>query len=496
MLLTGRQVIYTSLLPEGMNDNFNSADVLDETTLPKELERAMLIHTQNAVEIEYLINFYKGKQQILERSDEDRKVNNKVVLNYAQAATRDIVGYTYGKPLQYVQRDNKFMPDIQTLNDYVGAENKFMLDKMMADDQSICGTAYRGVFPDSKPEKDAPFELLYLNPLTTFVVYSVFNPTKAAYACTYFDINKGTMIMPNWERIYQVYTYNKTYTFKSAGNLLSAGIENTNITSHILNDVPIVEYPNNQWRLGDWECSVSLMNALNNLASDSVNDVEQTVLSFLALFGVEPPTDEEWLKMKENRILVFKGVPGINQDAKFITAQIDGSSAQLLRTYLEEAFRSIVGIPDRKTRGGGGGDTGDAVKLRDGWADIEIVARNKEMFTSTAEKNVLRIILNILKIKEKINPNLTLFDIDIKFSRNKTDNLLSKAQAASTLYGINMSKTDIADLIDLTNDNVGLIKRWIEEEKSKKDAKNKGNKESTTAEGDIIIDESKNDKTD
>ena len=46
----------------------------------------------------------------------------------------------------------------------------------------------------------------------------------------------------------------------------------------------------------------------------------------------------------------------------------------------EEAYKQIIGIPDRKTRGGGGGDTGDAVKLRDGWADIEIVARIKEQY--------------------------------------------------------------------------------------------------------------------
>ena len=55
------------------------------------------------------------------------------------------------------------------------------------------------------------------------------------------------------------------------------------------------------------------------MTSDGVNDVEQTVLSYLALFGVD--LEAEVLEnMRKNRILVFKGAAGINQDAKFITA--------------------------------------------------------------------------------------------------------------------------------------------------------------------------------
>ena len=40
--------------------------------------------------------------------------------------------------------------------------------------------------------------------------------------------------------------------------------------------------------------------------------------------------------------------------------------------------------------------------------------------------------LNILKTKQKISSDLTIADIDIKITRNKTDNMLVKAQ--SLLY--------------------------------------------------------------
>ena len=66
-----------------------------------------------------------------------------------------------------------------------------------------------------------------------------------------------------------------------------------------------------------------------------------------------------------------------------------------LREYLEEAYKTIIGIPDRKTRGGGGGDTGDAVKLRDGWADIEVVARIKEKYFKVAKKKQIAVAIAI-----------------------------------------------------------------------------------------------------
>lgn len=463
MLLSGRRGIYTSILPVSMQWDGYSGETLNNTTLHIELNKALQIHNENVKAISYLMNYYKGKQDILERSEEDRRVNNKVVVNYAQSSTRDIVGYTFGKSIQYVQREHDFMQDVQKINSYMSSENKSTLDIVMANDQSICGTAYRGIFPDKTKQDETPFEILYFSPLTTFVVYSTYNIFKPVYACTYYDIKD---LDNNITTIYQIYTNAEVYIYK-VPNKLAVDISHLKPpTKNPLGKVPIVEYMNNQFRLGDWEFSVSLMNAINELASDSINDVEQTVLSYLVLFGVNLEEDD-FKSMKENRVMSFEGLQGINQDAKFITAQIDGSSIQMLREYLEEAMRVVIGIPDRKTRGGGGGDTGDAVKLRDGWADIEVVARNKEMFTSMAEKEFLKVVLNILRSKNVISDNLTINDIDIKFSRNKTDNIQSKVQAGSTLYSMGIDKSDVAEAMDITTDVIGLINRWDKSEEDK-----------------------------
>jgi hypothetical protein len=148
---------------------------------------------------------------------------------------------------------------------------------------------------------------------------------------------------------------------------------------------------------------------------------------------------------------------------------------QNLREYLEEAYKTVVGIPDRKTRSGGGGDTGDAVKLRDGWADIEIVARIKEQYFKIAKKKQLAVAIKILKILGQVSDEFNLEDIDIKMPRNKHDNIQSKAQSYSTLVGTNtIAPEDALAMADMTNDITGVVERGkkYQEEQTEKAKEN------------------------
>lgn len=457
-LLLGRRVITTSLLPENMQPQNFFGETLDHDTLVDDLNRALMEHQKNAYECHRLSEIHRGKQNILSRT-RDSRVNNRVVINYAQAFTRDIVGYTYGKPIQYVPRKSRFSKEVDLLNDFLAAEEKFSLDCELANNQSIMGTAYRAIMPDVVSD-EVPFELITLEPDRTFVAYSAYNRNRPVYGYTRCDIRQPG---GGWEYVHQVYTNNTCYVYR---NRTRYGVKREDFRTeqgHILGSIPIIEYPNNQWRLGDWECCIGLFDAINSLASDSINDVEQTVLSYLAIFGVEvEAAQKQGIQSGENRVLVFPGAPGVNQDAKFITAQLDGQSSQLLRSYLEEALRTVVGVPDRKTRGGGGGDTGDAVKLRDGWADLEVVARNKETFTSTAERRMLRIALNILS-PQYVPEDMSVVDVDIKFSRNKTDNLQTKVQSFATLVGTKkIAPVDALSIVDITTDEAEIVKKGEE----------------------------------
>lgn len=151
---------------------------------------------------------------------------------------------------------------------------------------------------------------------------------------------------------------------------------------------------------------------------------------------------------------------GIDVDAKFIYQQLDALGIQNLREYFEEAYKAIVGIPDRKTRSGGGGDTGDAVKLRDGWADIEIVARIKESYFKIAKKKQIAVAIEILKLLNMVSQDFKLEDIDIKLPRNKNDNIQTKSQSFSTLVSTGeIAPEDALAMADMTTDITGVVER-------------------------------------
>lgn len=436
----GRRRIYTEL--EVTKDNIKEI-----------LNNAMAVHNQNVVEINNLINYYLGRQKILDREAiYSSKVNNKLVLNYAQSTVRDIVGYTFGKDIEYVQRKADLIEDVEELTSIMQYEDTPLIDITTATFCSICGIGYQCVLPSDDYNDETPeigISADNLDPRNTFVVRSYGFKNPVVLACHYYKTNTKT-----------VYTlYDRTFRTTIVNDEI---IEHK---PHGLNKIPIVEFENNHFLMGDFEPALTLIDAINKVASDSVNDIENFVQSLLVLINTtlgdtEEERSENKKNIKNNRILEIKSPQGLVADAKYITQQLDGGSTANLREYLEECLWKILGIPDRKTRGGGGGDTGDAVKLRDGWADIEVVARNKEKYFKKAKKHELSIILHLLKKIDKINENLNVKDIDIKFSRNKNDNLNTKAQSYSVLTSTQtLDPVDALEMVDITTNVTEVINR-------------------------------------
>ena len=224
---------------------------------------------------------------------------------------------------------------------------------------------------------------------------------------------------------------------------------------------------------GDFEIALDVSEALNLLAKDSIVDVDNVIKSLLVIMNAELEADEA-AKARKNRIIQLMGQPGMNVDAKFIYQQLDSNGMQNLREYFEEAYKEIVGVPDRKTRSGGGGDTGDAVKLRDGWADIEIVARIKERYFKLAKKKQLAVAIEILHLLNLVSKDFKLEDVDVKLPRNKNDNIQTKAQSFSTLMATEeIAPEDALAMADMTTDITGVVSRGKQYRESKNAGINK-----------------------
>lgn len=442
----------------GRTELRTSLTELTAADIAEEMGRMFPKHVENAADANFLIEYYLGFQPyVLNREKLVRQdVDNRIVINYAKSSTRDIVGYLLGKPIRYVPRTLKKNDPVKSLSDMMDAEDKGQGDFEIAEFASICGTAFRGIFPDVVDDGTPPFELVTLDPRYTYCVYSS-DPTKREplYAVNYYTVMNNTN---DYDYHFTIYTATQkhTFTMKNVPITSGWGTDFGSLTietvPHIIGKVPIVEYPNNQWRMGDWEAAISILDAINVVGSDSVNDVVQYVNSILAVIGAELG-DENMAALEKQKILnLFDIPPGVQTDVKYVAQMLDAQSITTLREYLETALRVVLGIPDRKTRGGGGGDTGDAVFMRDGWLDIDLVATNKELFYVSAERRTIGVALAIAQQKGELK-TITPTDIEIKFLRSKTANLQVKAQAFGTMVGTKkISPVDALEMCDMHSD--------------------------------------------
>ena len=448
MILKGRRKILSEYKAEQMDEVGAVMSVLNSTRP---------LHLLNKAEIDYLVNYSHGMQPILNKVKTVRdEINNTLVVNHAQMITRMVNGYFLGTPIQYIQNgDTSKKKAIDELNKYVAYEDKSSVDKEIGEYQSICGTAYRIIYTDGIFADEVPFEDKALNPATTYVVYENTIAEKPIMGVTYHDLldEKGTR---TGIKIY-AYTNFGVYTFVGtpSGTVRVEGLQG--FDPHSVGGVPVIEYPNNIWRIGDWELCIGLMDAINGLQSGRLDDIDQIVQSLLVFINADIDS-ELYDEMRERGVVMLKNITGMPTGVDSINNPLDQTGMSMFAKELESILYALIGIPDRNNRAGGGGDTGQAVELRDGWADLEILARNKELVFKKSEKQTLRIILHILD--NKLALGLKLSDVDIKFSRNKNNNLVVKTQGYSILLATKtLTPADCLTIVDLVSDVNQFIDR-------------------------------------
>lgn len=432
-------------------------DEVTRDNIVEVLEEALPIHENNARDCEYLIYYFLGKQDILNRpAPATSNINNQVVVNYAFSITREIIGYTYGNPIEFIQNDVNKQTEIEKISDFYNHTGSYLTDIITALYGSICGFGYEITLPSSEITvdytPDVPITVESLNPIDTFVVQSTNIGNPQIMSCTIIHTDDGD--------IYKCYTPKFVITVNEKKEVVD-------FKNNPIGLDPITMFENAIFLTGDWEQAISVMNASNMIASDSLNDIETTIRSLLVMIGCEFEDDDEGLAtIKNNRLLTLTNPQGNNVDAKFIAPQIDSASIENIRQYLEDARNVITGIPDRQTASGG--DTGTAVLNRNGWTDIEIVAKLKELFFKKAKKKQLNVGIKILQSLNLISKDVTGLDVNITVGRHTMDNIQTKSQSFSTLVATGeLATIDALEMSGLTN-RVNEVAQRGEENRKKR----------------------------
>ena len=456
----------------GLNYYGRRAIYTDETEITSEnvvdvLKKSMKIHQKNREDIVWLQDYEKGNQPVLGRKKEVRpEINNKIVENHASSIVSFKTGYLFGSPVSLVQRADKdstgeppTMDDkrVSMLNEMLIEQSKAAKDQRLAHDFCTSGVGYRMVLPKRrrKPWEVSLFDIIPLDPRSTFVVRTNDVYKDVIMAVTYSQkansdyenlaLASDSSIARDVKRRYGVYTNDRYYEIQDDKILFEK--ENP------IGVIPIVEYVFDEDRMGAFEKVIPLLDALNLTASERQDDLEQFVQSILVLLNSDMRA-EELESLPPNAILLLNSArDGVNTDAKMLTQAMDQSSTQSYVDHTLEQMEKIACVPGKTANAQN--TTGEAIQLSDGWQLAETAAKGEEHIFEESERRLLEVILAILRIDidaDKMLKTLRLSDIDIKFTRNRTDGLLVKAQALQMLLNAGIKNKHAFEACGLWSD--------------------------------------------
>lgn len=450
--LTGRHKITITMSKKEFYSG-SDKDVVDRIT--KYLPYVLSVHNMNEWEIDHLYRFYKGEQAILNKEKIVRpEINHIVVENHAYEIVEFLKGYVYGNPIMYAQKGDKSAEEtnekIAELNQEMEYISKASDDKQIAEWQYICGTAYRFI---DKGDSETPFSLSVPDPRKTFVVYSNEIKEEVLFSGFISEQISSEQVIPetgnalNQRKVLTIYTDNFYMELKGEqvnGNIWNftpvtqtisiGGLLSVDYITYPL--IPkgnrIIEYPLNEARLGRIELVETALNAINQIKSNEVDDVDQFVQSLLVFINQEIDPDE-YKKLIKLGAIEINSNGTLPADVKMLTSHLSSSDTKTITDDLYMNVLSICGVP-RMRESQSGGDTGQARLIGEGWTMADERAKQDELSFKRSERKAIKLILAMCdKAGNNGIKGLEAKDVEVKFTRNNKDNLLVRAQCLLNL---------------------------------------------------------------
>ena len=484
----GRQTIMANYEEEELTSLVNAKqDELDNIII-RILSQCESIHQQNKTETLYLKGYLYGKQDIEKKEKHTREeINNKSTENWVWAFTDFKKSYLLGKPIQYVQLHNAESKEISKLNQYVRYASKKALDMQIYEDALVCGRGFRYTNKNKRFEEGkAPFEIINCNPEDTEVVYSSKLGNEQLFAYIETDMmdyqtitdDRGKQVLtPVPYQEYTVYLRNAVITYSTIGGTLKRV---GNPKALLWGEHIITEYYLNKKRISMIEIGKDLFDDINYLESLDKDDMEQFVNAIM-VFTNATVTEEDLSDIKALGAVCINSTEQKRASVDLLQGRLNATDTQTYYNRLLTALHQILGVPMSSENGRVTyGDTGQAKLTGQGYTDAGIRSEGDITMFGVCDMKSLEVILKICKsIKNSEIKNLKVSDIDNKFQREMSENLLVKTQGLMNLYACDIPRSVANSIVNLFGDPnavTDLQQKLFGDQQSQQ---NKGNSQST-----------------
>ena len=394
------------------------------------------------------------------RAHQDTDINNIVLVPDLKAMVDWKTGYVYGNPIKYAQSKSNETDDINYLNKYVRSACQRAVDKEVGKWAFATGVGYYFIEPKSEKfdiETEAPYILYHRQSDSCAKIYSAFGnnaPLFDMLYTTYDEIKDG---LNHTVKVLDIYFTDKLFTYeKNTGK----GWTRVKAESRgIKKPLPLVEKRFNSDGIGIVDMGITLQNAVDRLLSNGLDNVEDIVNEIFVYKNVNlGKTPEEQAnnhqKMKKSGALVLNGgSKEMPPDVDTISTKLSLSEVRELFAIIDAKFHSSLGVPMEMSNTNSGGTTKSGSEVANGYDNAYNRALDDINTMIVADTELLNKIMWICQnsVGNKIN-NLAPSEIEIKYSLNLTDNILTKTQSYVNLVQVGVPHTIALRLCKLSND--------------------------------------------
>lgn len=410
-------------------------------------------HNQHQVpRLEKLRSYYKGKNtKILEqqRRKEEHLADNRATHNFAKYVSQFIQGYMMGVPLKTTHENEAINEQLREIN-VTSEADEHNSDLVL--DQSIYGRAYEMLYRG----KDDKVKFINLDVTQSFVVYDETVECKPIAGIRYIKRH-----YQDYVTVY-VYTHDKEYEYSLSD---SDELELTEDKAHFFKGVPIIEYENDKYRMGDFEDVITLIDLYDASQSDTANYMQDLNDAMLKIVGDLDIDIDKAKAMKEANLLFLETKAGINgttsnADADYIYKKYDVNGMEAYKDRLFNNILLFTSIPNLLDEEGTTAQSGEALKMK--LFALSQKRATKERLFKKSLRTRYKLIDNILTIASE--GGFDVEDITITFTENLPSMIDKELEWFSKMGGKLSQETLLSLLSVVENVQVELDRLEKEQE--------------------------------
>lgn len=395
------------------------------------------------------------------REHQDSDINNIVLIPDLKAMVDWKTGYVFGNPIKYAQNKLSDTDDISYLNKYVRSSCQRAVDKEVGKWAYATGVGYYFIEPKSEDfdiETQSPYEIYCRDADTCTKVYSSFGGNKPLFDIlytTYEKLNKDKV--KNTIKVLDIYFPDTLYTYEK-----SIGTEWKLVKKEargLYKGLPLVEKRLNTDGIGIVAMGESMQNALDRIMSDSLDNVADIVnevwVYYNILLGKTPQEQAENHRKakKGGAIQALADNKDLQPKIETISTKLNIADVQELFATLNSKFHSSIGVPMEMSNTNSGGTTKQGSEVANGYDNAYNRALDDINTFIKADTELLEKIMWICKnTPNNKMDNLAASEIEIKYSLNLTDNILTKTQSYVNLVQVGVPPSIALKLCRLSND--------------------------------------------